>query len=276
MHSNSGLSESHKKGRGGGGGVAGTHPRPVTPSPFKAKDAESQTRRALRLPSGGRQAGPPHYRITSKALCVPRLISSRNPPAMLPGERLRRPAQEAAALPAGAGAVCGAAARHSAAYSSAPVAAAGRRPWGGCRPPSARPAVGSGCPGLGPVGSRSPEVEACTICPGSRSSARPVSRGFLTPSPMLLRVNTCLSPTVLLPHGRCEEPGPVFSGASPHAAGGLWLRVPPEAISPHRSPAPTVLGGIQQTWSCLLTLSLQEAGGQDWASSPRCSLSSAN
>lgn len=60
---------------------------------LKAKDAESQTRRAPRLPRTAPAAAggsAPHYRITSSALCVARLISIRNAPAM-PAPRRKRP-----------------------------------------------------------------------------------------------------------------------------------------------------------------------------------------
>lgn len=63
---------------------------------LKAKDAESQTRRAPRLPRTARAAAgaaPPHYRITSSALCVSRLISIRNAPAMPAPHRKRPPSR---------------------------------------------------------------------------------------------------------------------------------------------------------------------------------------
>lgn len=85
LHSSPGCAEPNRLGEA------------PAPSPFpllKARDARRQPRRAPRLPRTARAAAaaaaPPHYRRTSSALCVPRLISSRNAPAM-PAPRRNRP-----------------------------------------------------------------------------------------------------------------------------------------------------------------------------------------
>lgn len=204
LQSNSSSSELRKKRRAAGSSGAQCH-YPITTTSrsrlgtLKAKPATAPLTRpavppsTLHSPGTGRFARPeqrkagsaPHYRITSKALCVPRLISSSSPASMPACERL---AQEAT-LPPGA--------RGESPPATAPPAAR-RCPWvAAAHPPLApRLAVGLGrrAQEWVPSGPGVPRVRpAQTARTGSRSRAQLASRGFLMPSLSLLCVDICLS-----------------------------------------------------------------------------------